>query len=297
VTLSLTLAWRYLRGRGARSLLTTLAVVFGVMLTFGLNGILPAMLEAFNRNLLSQAGKVDLTVTSAYNQPFDADVVQRLLGVPQVETASPGVARTAPLPREADAPADALAQVVVVGIDIATATGVHDFPVASGRLLGAADDAAAMLNADLAGELGLGLGDQLLLPAAGGSARFRVVGLLAAATVPGQETVYLTLPAAQRLFGLGQRITQVEAAFVAGADRATTERARPRSAPSTRWAGCRRSRPCSRRSGWRRTRSACSGSSRSPPPGSSSSTASGRWWPSGAGTSACCVPSAPAGAR
>jgi putative ABC transport system permease protein len=225
VTLSLTLAWRYLRGRGARSLLTTLAVVFGVMLTFGLNGILPAMLEAFNRNLLSQAGKVDLTVTSAYNQPFDADVVQRLLGVPQVETASPGVARTAPLPREADAPADALAQVVVVGIDIATATGVHDFPVASGRLLGAADDAAAMLNADLAGELGLGLGDQLLLPAAGGSARFRVVGLLAAATVPGQETVYLTLPAAQRLFGLGQRITQVEAAFVAGADRATTERA------------------------------------------------------------------------
>ena len=61
--LSATLAWRYLRGRGLRSLLTTLAVVLGVMLTFGLNGILPTLLDAFTHNLLSAAGKVDLTVT------------------------------------------------------------------------------------------------------------------------------------------------------------------------------------------------------------------------------------------
>ena len=107
--LVLTLAWRYLRGRGTRSLLTTLAVVFGVMLTFGLNGILPAMTEAFTRNLLSAAGKVDLTVTSAYNQPFGPGVVDRVLAVPDVATASPGVQRVAPLPRSADAPPDALA--------------------------------------------------------------------------------------------------------------------------------------------------------------------------------------------
>ena len=99
MNLNLTLAWRYLRGRGLRSLLTTLAVVFGVMLTFGLNGILPAMTEAFTHNLRSAAGKVDLTVTSAYNQPFRTDVVDRMLAVPKVATASPGVQRTVPLPR------------------------------------------------------------------------------------------------------------------------------------------------------------------------------------------------------
>ncbi|MFZ0530444.1 MAG: hypothetical protein WAL91_07910, partial [Propionicimonas sp.] len=88
MTLNLTLAWRYLRGRGLRSLLTTLAVALGVMLTFGLNGILPTMMEAFTHNLLAAAGRVDLTVTSAYNQPFRADVVDRLLAVPQVATAS-----------------------------------------------------------------------------------------------------------------------------------------------------------------------------------------------------------------
>ncbi len=223
--LTLTLAWRYLRGRGSRSFLTTLAVVFGVMLTFGLNGILPAMVDAFTHNLLAAAGKVDLTVTSAYNQPFAPAVVDRLLTVPGVTTASPGVQRVAPLPRSADAAPDALAQVVVVGIDLPTVAGLHDFPLEAGRMLSAGDDSSVVLNSDLAAELGLDIGAPLVLPAAGGTARFRVVGLLSTATVPGQEQVYLTLPAAQQLFGLGSRITQVEAAFAAAADRAATESA------------------------------------------------------------------------
>jgi len=222
---TLTLAWRYLRGRGTRSLLTTLAVVLGVMLTFGLNGILPAMVEAFTHNLLAAAGKVDLTVTSAYNQPFRQDVIDKLLSVQQVEFASPGVQRTAPLPREADAPSGSLAQVTVVGIDLATAGHVHDFAVASGRMLAPGDNAAVVMNSDLASELALGVGDDLILPAAGGSARFQVIGLLSSVTVPGQEQVYLTLPAAQQLFGLGNRITVVEAAFAPGADRTATEKA------------------------------------------------------------------------
>ena len=223
--MTLTLAFRYLRGRGTRSLLTTLAVVFGVMLSFGLNGILPAMMDAFTHSLLAAAGKVDLTVTSAYNQPFRPDVVDRLLTVPQVVSASPGVQRTVPLSRSADAPADALAQVIVVGIDPGSAGTVHDFPVASGRMLANGDDSALVLNADLAVDLHLAVGDQLVLPAAGGTARFRVIGLLNTATVPGQELVYLTLPAAQQLFGLGARITQVEAAFAPGADRPAAEKA------------------------------------------------------------------------
>lgn len=223
MNLTLTLAWRYLRGRGARSLLTTLAVILGVMLTFGLNGILPAMVDAFTRNLLVAAGKVDLTVTSAYNQPFKAEVVDRLLSVPQVASASPGATGTVPLPRAADAPTDALAQVVVVGIDLGTATEVRDFRVTQGRML--ADASSVVLNSDLAAQLGLDIGQKLVLPSAGGTVRFRVVGLLDAATVPGAEQVYVSLPAAQQLFGLGNRITQIEATFAEGTDRAAAEKA------------------------------------------------------------------------
>lgn len=223
--MTLQLAWRYLRGRGTRSLLTTLAIVFGVMLSFGLNGILPAMTEAFTHNLLSAAGRVDLTVSSSFNQPFEAKVVDQVLGVPGVRIASPGVQRTAPLPRSADADPDALAQLTVTGLELSTAAQLHDFPLLAGRMLGPADASATVLNADLAQTLGLGLGDELVLPAAGGTARFVVVGLLDAATVPGQEQVYLSLPAAQQLFGLGSRITQIEAGFRPDADRAAVEQA------------------------------------------------------------------------
>jgi putative ABC transport system permease protein len=92
-------------------------------------------------------------------------------------------------------------------------------------MLTAGDNAAVVMNSDLASELALRVGDDLVLPAAGGSARFQVIGLLGSVTVPGQEQVYLTLPAAQQLFGLGNRITLVEAAFAPGADRTATEKA------------------------------------------------------------------------
>jgi len=225
VTLTGELAWRYLRGRGARSLLTTLAVVFGVMLTFGLNGILPAMVEAFNRNLLVSAGKVDLTVTSAYNQPFSASSLDKVLTVPQIAVASPGAQSVVPLPRPANAPADALAQLRVVGIDLSTVTALQDFTLSQGRMLAPTDTTSTVLNADLADQLGLGLGDELVLPSAAGTSRFRIVGLLSAVTLPGNEQAYLTLPAAQQLLGLGNRITVIQASFVTGADRAATEQA------------------------------------------------------------------------
>lgn len=219
------LAWRYLRGRGARSLLTTLAVVFGVMLTFGLNGILPAMVDAFNRNLLVAAGNVDLTVTSAFNQPFNASAVDQVLTVPQIAVASPGAQSVVPLPQAADAPAGALAQVRVVGIDLGTIGAVQDFSLSQGRMLAPTDTTAVVLNADLADQLGLSLGQELVLPSAAGTSRFRVVGLLNSVTLPGNEQVYLTLPAAQELLGLGNRITLIQATFTPGADRAATEQA------------------------------------------------------------------------
>jgi putative ABC transport system permease protein len=225
VNLTGELAWRYLRGRGARSLLTTLAVVLGVMLTFGLNGILPGMVEAFNRNLLVAAGKVDITVTSSFRQPFPASTVDRLLTLPQIAVASPSAQAVVPLPQAADAPADALAQVRVVGVDLATITAIQDFELAAGRMLSPSDRTAVVLNADLAGQLGLSVGQELILPSAAGTSRFRIIGLLSAATLPGNEQVFMTLPAAQQLLGLGTRITTIEATFTPGTDRAATEQA------------------------------------------------------------------------
>ena len=223
--LSATLAWRYLIGRGVRSLLTTLAVALGVMLTFGLNGITPALEAAFTRGLLSSAGQIDLTVTDAYNQSFPTSIADRVAAVPGVAAVSPEVQRTAPLPPSADPGPDDVTQLTVIGIDPDRAAKVRDFPLATGRMLSAGDRFAMVLPSDLAARMGVQVGNAIVLPSALGTARFSVVGLLSTPSVPGESQVFVPLPAAQQVFSLGSRVTVLQAAFAPDADRVVTEQA------------------------------------------------------------------------
>jgi len=221
---TLTLAWRYLRGRGLRSALTTLAVALGVMLIFGLGGVVPTLVDTFTRSLMTAAGKIDLTVTSSLGQPFAASVVDEVARVPGVAVATGEVEHAAPLPTRRDVAAnEQVTSVEVVGVDPAVSGRVRDLTLASGRPLGVSDGDVVVMASDLAGRLGLGLGDQLVLPSEVGSTRYTVVGLLSAATIPGQETVFVPLASAQTLFGLGQKVTAVQASLVSGADRAAVE--------------------------------------------------------------------------
>jgi putative ABC transport system permease protein len=226
VIVQLTLAWRYLRGRGIRTLLTTLAVVLGVAVIFGLNGLLPAFLQAFNRNLLSSSGNIDVTITSTFNEQFPINVVDRVGQVPGVLVAAPEIQRIVPLPQRTGVPAaQQVAQINVVGVDPATSTKVRDYPLIAGRMIAANDSNTAVLNSDLAKQLGLGLGDKLDLPSSVGMTKFTVVGLLSIATVPGQEQVYVPLSSAQVLFAFPQKINTIEGSFVKGVDRPAVEAA------------------------------------------------------------------------
>ena len=223
---SIQLAWRYLRGRGLRSALTTLAVALGVMLIFGLNGITPGLVDAFTRSMLSAAGRIDLSVASAFHQPIDRSVLDVVARTPGVAAASGEVQLPAPLAQPAWGDwttSDAPTMVTVLGIEPPASARVRDLPVGSGRGLKPGDGEVAVLPADLAGRLGLALGDELVLPSASGTTRLTVVGLLAMASVPGQEQVYVPLATAQSMFGLGDRLSVVSAALVSGADRAAVE--------------------------------------------------------------------------
>lgn len=225
---AITLAWRYLRGRGLRSALTTLAVALGVMLVFGLNGITPTLVEAFTRSMVSAAGRIDLTVSSAFHQPIPRDVLDTVARTPGVAAASGEVQQPAPLPRERPSTSSGTrseppSMVNVVGIEPGPAARVRDFPIEAGRALQQGDGSVAILASDLAGRLGLRLGDDLVLPSSSGTTKLAVVALLATASVPGQEQVYVPLATAQHIFGLGERLTVVEASLTPGADRATVE--------------------------------------------------------------------------
>ncbi len=88
MNLQLTLAWRYLNGRKLRTFLTTLAVVFGVMVIFGMNIILPTMLAGFQANLMAAGGVVDVTVTHVSGGGFPLEVAQKLDGISGVRAVS-----------------------------------------------------------------------------------------------------------------------------------------------------------------------------------------------------------------
>ncbi len=65
MSIQLTLAYRYLLGRKLRTFLTTLAIVFGVLLIFGMNTVLPTMIAALQANVQGAEGNADFTITSA----------------------------------------------------------------------------------------------------------------------------------------------------------------------------------------------------------------------------------------
>lgn len=221
-TPALRLAWRYLRGRGLRSALTTLAVALGVALVFGLNGISPALMEAFTRSMLSAAGRIDLSVTSTFRQPFATDVLATVARTPGVAAASGEVQQVAPLTSRGDS-ANAPGTVTVVGVDPTVVGGVRDFPLEQGRALASGDGDVAILSSDLAARLEVRVGDELVLPSATGTTRLAVVGLLATPSTPGQEPIFVPLTTAQEIFALGSRITAVEASLAPDADRAAVE--------------------------------------------------------------------------
>ena len=233
MNIQLTLAWRYLKGRGLRTLLTTLAVVLAVMLMFGLNGVLPSVMGAFNRSLLRTAGKVDINVTNTLGDTFNSDIARRVARVPGIEVASPVLERTVTLPPRIGIPdAQQVALVTVVGVDPLTTTKVRDLSTSSGRFLAPSDSDSVVLASDLARQLGVRLGGELSVPSSVGSTRLRVVGLLGTPTVPGQEQIFVTLATAQRMLGEVDKISSVEAALTPGADRTAVQDALTRAVGS-----------------------------------------------------------------
>ncbi|MDO8950609.1 MAG: FtsX-like permease family protein [Actinomycetota bacterium] len=229
MNVQLTLAIRYLKGRKLRTALTTLAIVFGVMLLFGLNGILPAMLQSLQSSMVAATGQTDLVVTSKSTGQFDASVAATVAGVDGVAAATPMLR----VPVALQPKKYPVGTISLIGVDPDSAVSVRPYPVTSGRFL-TADDLAAdrvwtgsgrnpsvTLPDSTAKSLGLGVGDTLEIPSAFGVTKLEVVGTLDILTVPGNDEAYVSLPAAQAMLDTGNRISEVDAAIKAGSDRPT----------------------------------------------------------------------------
>lgn len=214
------LAFRYLWVRKQRMILTTLAVVFGVMILFGMNGLFPPIIETFRHNVVTSVGLVDLTISSASNGVFDAarmDEVQSTAGVAEFTGL---LQKNVVLPESLGGTIDPLtgaASLLVTGLDPASARSVRSYSIHEGRFLEAGDGEAVVISQRLAERMNLGTGSRLVIPSSQGTADLTVIGILENITA-GTEEIYIPLETAQEIFDLPGQINAIAILINANAD-------------------------------------------------------------------------------
>jgi putative ABC transport system permease protein len=221
------LAWRYLSGRKLRSFLTTLAVMFGVLVIFGMNILIPSMMAAFQATMLAASNTVDLTVTLRTDGGFSPDALAQVESTEGIAIAHAMLQRPVNLPvdfYDGDPNrADAVSLVNLVGLDPAESLGIRNYTVQEGRFLEPGDTGVAVISSALADNLALQVGDKLRLPTAGGLAELTIAGIHPPRARPGNEEVVVTLPDAQRMLGMPGQISVIEANYANAADKASRE--------------------------------------------------------------------------
>jgi putative ABC transport system permease protein len=220
MNLPLTLAWRYLSGRKLRTSLTTLAVIFGVLVLFGLNIIIPTIFASVQANFLGLAGAVDYTVTSPSGGSFPEGLADDVKDVDGIRAFSPKLNRTVNLPADFidkdRTKADVITVVNLVGIVPDSEQSLRSYVIVQGRFLESGDTTAAVISQSLADALGVTVNGSFSLPTVNGIESLTVVGILPPRTQPGNEEVLVTLPQAQHMTGEAGKINAIDIVIAAG---------------------------------------------------------------------------------
>jgi len=216
------LAWRYLWGRKQRMILTTLAVVFGVTLLFGLNAMIPAMMEAFRHNMITTAGKVDISISGKSNNPFDQSILSELEGIEVISQYTGILTKKVLLPESLGGTVNQLtgaSAITITGINIETAQSVRNYRLNEGRFLETDDGFTTVIPQMLADKLRLEVGDVLTIPSSEGSADLEVAGIISLSAVTGLDEILVPLATAQTIFNLPDQINTIDILIKSGVER------------------------------------------------------------------------------
>lgn len=225
---SIRMALRYLLGRKLRTTLTTLAILFGVMILFGMNAMLPGIMESFRQNTMAIANQVDITITGRIGGTFNQDITQTIQHWPGIKAAMASLRQNVILilPGEVDLISQKMGMtsnstiLTVNGILPEDLLRVRPQEIVAGRFLEAGESGAIVIPQKTLSLLQLQIGDTLVLPSAQGSASFKIVGLTADKPTVGADEVFVALADAQNMFNLEGQITTVEGMMESGANRA-----------------------------------------------------------------------------
>ena len=224
----LPLALSYLKGRPIRTIMSISSIVIGVMMMFGLNGMAPAMKDIFISSTQSMAlTDVDLYITRKDGSFFNQNFQQSLASVNGVESTASMIARGINVPPENYFTPDGreINTIQVFGVDTSTTDDAFNIVTAGGRrltegrLLQTGDIHAVLISEQFAEGLGIGIGDLVKLPGAGGWLSFEVIGLLDdPGLMLGTQQVFMTIPAAQDLLNTPNRINTLMGRYIEDVD-------------------------------------------------------------------------------
>ena len=220
------LAYRYLTGRKTRLVLTTLAILFGVMVLFGMNSMLPGVMNAFRHTMISAAGTVDITVSSSSNNSFDQEILSTISAVEGVSATTGSLQRNVQIPASLGGTTDPVtgsAAITLTGLDMTTADSVRRYQVDEGRFLQEGDQLSAVVGYNLARKMNLAVGDKITLPSALGTVDLEIVGISSQFSAGTTDEVFVPLATAQEILRLPGRLSAVDLLIGAGVEKATVE--------------------------------------------------------------------------
>jgi putative ABC transport system permease protein len=202
------LAWRSLRARRLRSVLTIAGVALGVAVLFVSLSAGSTMDAAVARAAADEMGHSALRVQALEERGLSREAVAIVTQAAGVGVAAPALERKTYLAASpSQTPSAQLpAPVTVLGIDAVAEPKLHDLPLSGGRLLTAADSDSAVITQTLAIQERLRIGDSITLNgASAGPTAFSIVGIVSGdGSVPeaAGRLVIVPLTSAQTLFGV-----------------------------------------------------------------------------------------------
>src|SRR6478752_1287415 len=221
------LAFRSLRARPLRAVLSTLGVALGVAVLFA-GMATSAGVDASVRSTVNDlVGRSDLRVAAFGETGLTPETVALIGGTPGVAIAAPALERRTYLAGSLDDDTTLPPPVTVLGIDPITDARLHDLVLVAGSPLNSPDEHSALITEHLAAQDGLTVGSPISMQAAGDPIDYRVVGIVAGdgpLTGAFGRTVIVPLSTAQAVFA-ETGVTRIDIGLTPGADRDTVSAA------------------------------------------------------------------------
>jgi putative ABC transport system permease protein len=214
------LAFRSLRARPTRTILSVLGVALGVAVLFAGLATGAGVDSSVRSTVRDLLGTADLRVAAFGETGLSAATVQAITETPGVAVAAAAFERRTYLAPELAAGAALPPPVTVLGIDPTLDAKLHSLVLVAGEGLVDPDEHSALITQRIAAQDGLELGSLLTMQGAGDRIAYRVVGIIAGdgpLTGAFGRTVIVPLKTAQAVFA-ATGITRVDVGLAAGTD-------------------------------------------------------------------------------